>query len=378
MSGGGKIRVLLAGPYPAPGGMTGTYGRILENLRTSPVFASEIEFIPHRVTLPADGNALKRLFVDLVRVGSSLRRRPEILHILMQKYRALYREFPFLEAARALGVRTVVDVRAGTLQRMLSGRSRATRLQNAMMRRLLRRGDALVLECLKDVAFVGEAFGRGGLYLPNVALARDHERIRPNPDPPGPGRPLRLIHSGRYSADKGTGVLLESLRLLSGRDVRAELHLTGQGKEPAILEMIRSFVESPPPGIPVIDHGWSVPDLYALLATAHVFVMPTTWLGEGHPNAVTEAMMAGLGMVLTDWTHREDIVPEGGAILVPPGDPGAVADAVERYAKDPGLLDAARRANRRRVEERFLDRVCYPRLLELYRDLRRARGSADR
>lgn len=369
MSGSDKIRVLLAGPYPAPGGMTGTYGRILENLRGSAVFADEVEFIPHRVTLPVDGNAVKRLLVDFGRSASSLRRGPEILHLLMQKYRALYREFPFLEAARALGVRTVVDIRAGTLQPMLRGRG--TRLQNAMMRRLLRSGDAVVLECLKDVAFLRESFGRDGLYLPNVALAADHERIRPNPDGPGPGRPIRLVHSGRYSADKGTGVLLDALQLLSRRGVEAELHLTGQGKEPEILEQIRRFVESPPPGIPVIDHGWDVPDLYALLASAHVFVMPTTWLGEGHPNAVTEAMMAGLGMVLTDWTHREDIVPDEGAIVVKPGDPAAVAEALERYAKEPGLLAAAREANRRRVEERFLDRVCYPRLLDLYRGLGR-------
>ncbi len=369
MSAAGKIRVLLAGPYPAPGGMTGTYGRILENLRTSPVFAGEIEFIPHRVTLPADGNAARRMLIDLGRAAGSLRRRPDILHILMQKYRALYREFPILEAAHALGVRTVVDVRAGTLQWMLA--RRGARIQNAMMRRLLRRGDAVVLECVKDVAFVRETFGRGGLYLPNAILSRHFERIRPNPEPPGPGVPLRLIHSGRYSEEKGTGVLLEALRILSSRGVRAELHLTGEGREPEIQERIRRSVASPPPGIPVIDHGWDVPDLYALLASAHVFVMPTTWKGEGHPNAVTEAMMAGLGMILTDWIHREDVVPAEGAILVQPGDPGAVADAVERYAKDSALLDAARRANRRSVEERFLDRVCYPALLDLYRSLAR-------
>jgi glycosyltransferase involved in cell wall biosynthesis len=376
VSGAGKIRVVLAGPYPAAGGMTGTYGRILENLRTSAVFADEIEFIPHRETLPADGNAVKRTMVDFARSVRSLRRRPDILHILMQKYRGLYREFPFLEMARALGVKTVVDIRAGTLQQMLQ--STGTRPQNAMMRRLLRRGDAVVLECLKDVAFVRESFGREGLYLPNVALAMDVERIRPNPDRPGPGRPIRLIHSGRYSADKGTGILLEALQILSRRGIEAELHLTGQGKEPEILDQIRRNVESPPPGIPVIDHGWDVPDLYALLASAHVLVMPTTWFGEGHPNAVTEAMMAGLGMVLTDWTHREGIVPEGGALFVEPGDPAEVAEAVERYAKEPGLLEAARKANRRQVEERFLDRVCYPRLLELYRELGQRDRSPDR
>ena len=35
----------------------------------------------------------------------------------------------------------------------------------------------------------------------------------------------------------------------------------------------------------------------------------------------------------------------------------------------PGLLAGARETNRRWVEEKYLDRVCYPRLLELYRQL---------
>lgn len=361
------VRVLLAGPYPQPGGMTGTYGRILENLRQSSIFAGQIEFVPHRVTLPTDGNPLRRMALDLHRARLSLRKRPQVLHLIMQKYRAVYRELPFLEMAQRRNVKTIVDIRAGTLRQMLDRPGH--RLQNSMMRRTLRRGDAIVVECAKDIEYVEREFGRRPLHVPNAVLAADHERLRPTPRLPEAGAPLRLIHSGRYSADKGTGVLLDAARILGERGVRAEVHLTGQGKEPEINAMIDRFVAQPPPGVPIIDHGWDVPDLYELLASAHVFVMPTTWRGEGHPNSVSEAMMAGLGMVLTDWTHREDIVPPEGAIVVPPRNPEAVADAAERYAADPGLLDAARRANRRRVEEQYLDRVCYPRFLALYRQL---------
>ena len=79
--------------------------------------------------------------------------------------------------------------------------------------------------------------------------------------------------------------------------------------------------------------------------------------------------MAGLGMILSDWLHREDIVPEKGAVIIPPRDPAALADAVERYINDSALLVEAGWVNRKFVEENYLDSVCYPRFLELYNKL---------
>lgn len=79
--------------------------------------------------------------------------------------------------------------------------------------------------------------------------------------------------------------------------------------------------------------------------------------------------MAGLGMILSDWIHREDIVPNAGAIIIPPRDPLALAEAVEQYVNDPALLIEAGQVNRKFVQENYLDSVCYPRLLELYNKL---------
>ena len=367
MSGGGRISVLLAGPYPHPGGMTGTYGRILNNLRMSPVFEKDVDFIPHRVTLPADGGFVKREIIDLARGARSLIRRPDVLHFILAKFRSLYREYPILHAAKRTGVKTLVDIRAGSLQPMLE--RRGYRLQNGLMRSLLRAADAVVLECWKDVTFLQDQFEREGLYLPNVALASDFDRVKPSSDAPGDGRPIRLIHSGRYAHFKGTGVLLETMKILSERGLKAELHLTGQGSDPDLLREIRAYADDPPAGIRIVDHGWDVPDLYGLMASGHVFVMLTDWRGEGHPNVVTEAMMAGLAMILSDWRHREDVVPDEGAIIVPSTDHGALAAAIERFATEPGLLARAREVNRRRVKEHYLDSICYPRLLQLYKQL---------
>lgn len=362
-----KIRVLLAGPFPHAGGMGGTYGRILNNLMSSSIFREEIEFVPHRVTLPADGNFFTRYMIDIARFVRSMKNKPDILHFLMQKYKALYREYPMLKIAQAMGVKTIVDVRAGTLQYMLGRKTH--RLQNAMMRDLLRNGNAIALECRKDVGFIKNQFGREGIYIPNAMLGTEFHRIQPANLVLEKDRPIRMIYSGRYSADKGLIVMLQSLDVLSRRGIKAELHLTGQGKESDVLDKIQTYVKSPPPGTRVIDHGWDVPDLYTLLAQAHIFMMPTTWPGEGHPNSVTEAMMAGLGMILCDWFHLSDIVPEKGRIIIPPRDPEALAQAILKYLNNPAELIEAGRTNRTYVEENFLDSVCYPRFLAMYQKL---------
>lgn len=362
-----KIPVLLAGPYSKPGGMTGTFGRILNNMHQSSVFAQEVEFIPFRLTLPADGSLPKRWWIDMVRLCDSIRRKPTIMHLITQKYYSTFREYPLVRTARACGVKTIVDVRAGSLQAMLKRTTH--RLQNLLMRSILLRADRLVLECKKDVPFVQNEFFRDSLFLPNTILESDFTRTVPARLTLTAGQPLKLIYSGRYTAAKGLPVMMQALDVLSARRVPVELHLTGQGAEPVIAELIRRYSAHPPPGTSLIDHGWDVPDLYALLASAHVFVMPTQHPGEGHSNSVSEAMMAGLGMILADWLHREDIVPEKGAIVVPAQNPAALADAAESYFHNPELLQMAGRTNRAFVEENYLDSICFPRLLDLYRHL---------
>lgn len=346
--------------------MTGTYGRILANLQGSSVLAGQVRYLPLRLTLPSDGGPGRRLVTDLRRGLSTIAPGADVFHIILQKYRALYREFPLVRLAQARGLRAVIDIRAGTLQLMLQ--RRGSPIQNALMRSLLRIADAIVVECRSDVHFISARFARDACYLPNAALNGDFERLTPAP-PPCPGEPLRVIYSGRYSAAKGVATLLDGVALLADRGVRVELHLTGQGTEPELDQKIRRACATATDHMRVLDHGWCVDDLFALLSTAHVFVLPTAWVGEGHPNAVTEAMMSGLALVLSDWAHRASIVPEEGALIVPPGEPRAVADALARYALDPDRLARARASNRLHVRSHYLDTVCYPALLDLYRRL---------
>lgn len=92
--------------------------------------------------------------------------------------------------------------------------------------------------------------------------------------------------------------------------------------------------------------------LAALYWNADVFVLPS--YSEGFPFAVLEAMAAELPMVVTPaGALAEVLVPEVDALIVPAGDPTALANAIVRLARDEGLRRRMGASNRRLVRERF-------------------------
>ena len=83
-----------------------------------------------------------------------------------------------------------------------------------------------------------------------------------------------------------------------------------------------------------------------LLAEADVFLLASH--AEGMPNAVLEAMAAGLPVVATGVGAVPEMLPDG--VLVPVGDPGAIARVLLELAGDPERRLALGRRNRERVE----------------------------
>jgi glycosyltransferase involved in cell wall biosynthesis len=98
-------------------------------------------------------------------------------------------------------------------------------------------------------------------------------------------------------------------------------------------------------------------DVPALLAHASVSVMPS--LNEALSNVLLESMAAGAPTVATRVGGTpEALDDEVTGLLVPPGDPRALAGAIGRLLDDPSLAARLGRAARQAVHERFsLDRM---------------------
>jgi glycosyltransferase involved in cell wall biosynthesis len=87
---------------------------------------------------------------------------------------------------------------------------------------------------------------------------------------------------------------------------------------------------------------------------------------EGIPVALMEAMSAGLPVVASRTGGIPELVHhERNGLLVPPADPDALADALERLAKDSALRERMGRAGRETILQEFDQLQCAADLIDL-------------
>jgi glycosyltransferase involved in cell wall biosynthesis len=98
------------------------------------------------------------------------------------------------------------------------------------------------------------------------------------------------------------------------------------------------------------------------VARTHVFVLPAT--GDAVPNPLIEAMAMGRPVITTTARGCRGAVREGAnGILVPAGDPAALASAMARLLLRPDLIPSMARASRALAENRFDSRRINEQLL---------------
>jgi glycosyltransferase involved in cell wall biosynthesis len=96
--------------------------------------------------------------------------------------------------------------------------------------------------------------------------------------------------------------------------------------------------------------------LPAALARAAVFVLPCREAASGErdglPVAMTEAMAVGVPVVATGVSGIPEVVQDGeSGLLVPPDDPDALADAIDRVLADDALRHRLAAGARRAVAD---------------------------
>jgi glycosyltransferase involved in cell wall biosynthesis len=155
------------------------------------------------------------------------------------------------------------------------------------------------------------------------------------PGDPAPGRPL-VLAAGRLAAQKGFATLLEAAA--RWRDIRPEPLLVIAGEGPLAGDLKAQAVRL---GIDARFPGHR-DDLPALFAAAAVFVLPSVW--EGQPLILQEALRAGVPVVATRAGGTPALTGEDAAVLVPPGDPRLLADAVRAVLADEVLAARLRKA----------------------------------
>jgi glycosyltransferase involved in cell wall biosynthesis len=177
---------------------------------------------------------------------------------------------------------------------------------------------------------------------------------------------------GRLTRDKGIPELVQAFDLLRACRPELRLLLVGDREQGDPLPAdTNARLDSDPQ---IICTG-AVPDAAPYYQLMTLFCLPTH--REGFPNCVLEAHAAGLAVVTTTATGAIDSVEDGvTGLLVRPGDPAALAAALERLLREPATASRMGAAGRERVARDFRPESIWDALLALYRDLLRERGIA--
>jgi glycosyltransferase involved in cell wall biosynthesis len=149
------------------------------------------------------------------------------------------------------------------------------------------------------------------------------------------GADKRIVFVGRLVPYKGLLVLLEAVRRLRASGGRAHLYIAGRGPEQPRLER---WVDQAGFREHVTFLGF-VPDaqLGSLYRSADVVACPSLNMLESSPTALEEASSLGTPVVGSNLPGASESIPSDGrrGLLVAPGDPDAVADALGRMMAAP-------------------------------------------
>src|SRR6266487_2178314 len=148
----------------------------------------------------------------------------------------------------------------------------------------------------------------------------------------GDGRPLRILFVGRLVELKGLAYLIEAAARLRDR-VPARIVAIGIGPERERLEALARERNI------AVDFRNKVPDaeLHVAFLTSDVLVLPSIIDARGDTEGLGVALLDAMSYCIPVIASRvggiPDIIEDGvSGLLVPPADPQALADAIERVA----------------------------------------------
>ncbi|MDX1691960.1 MAG: glycosyltransferase family 4 protein [Acidimicrobiia bacterium] len=352
----GPVRVLYCIDHLASGGAEQLLVRYLDHLHGGPVDAAVVTMQtrdgnPVRADVEALGVPVTDLGIGRLRdadAGAKVRAAvadaaPDVVHTQLEFSNVLA-----TRAASRAGIPSLATLHTLDTPSSLSRDGLRYRL---MMRTLRRDADLVVA--------VSESARRHHLRHGRLDAARVttiHNGIDPGPFAEGVGARVRLRHGipgdapvlvtvAVHREPKGIQFMLDALPVLLARRPDTVYLLVGDGPHRRALEE-RANALGVADAVRFAGARRDVPDH---LAAADAFVLPS--LTEALPTVIAEAMAASLPVVATTVGGTPEMVVDGETgILVPPSDPGALADAVGRLFDDGALrarLGAAGRARAR-------------------------------
>jgi glycosyltransferase involved in cell wall biosynthesis len=231
----------------------------------------------------------------------------------------------------------------------------------ALVERAVRRGAWIHTGARSVAAEIIEHFGVDPDRVRVIPPGVDVEAVGGPPRSPSPGPPY-VLGLGRAEPRKDLPGLVAAFDIVAEDHPDLQLRLAGPaGWGEAALEEASTKAAHRDR---IHRMGW-VEDRRAVLAGASVFVYPSRYEGFGLPPL--EAMALGVPVVATAVGALPEVLGEA-ALLVPPGDPEALAAAIHTVLDDADVRERLSAAGRARIAA-YSWPAAVDALVETYRDI---------
>ena len=226
-------------------------------------------------------------------------------------------------------------------------------LRTPLQRRFYRLSMRLADYVLVNAEAVAERLAHARVLGPEriVLIPNGVNTVRFSPQPIRPRHRAGHVMVGSLAnlrAEKGLEHLVHAMVLVRDRYPQERLTIWGDG--PLRADLTRLIDEVGLSGSAELRGATTEPE--TALQAMDIFALPS--LSEACPNVLLEAMASGLPVVATRVGGNPALVEdEVTGLLVPPGDPDALAKAIIRLMEDPMLADRLGAAAREVVCARF-------------------------
>jgi glycosyltransferase involved in cell wall biosynthesis len=174
-----------------------------------------------------------------------------------------------------------------------------------------------------------------------------------------PGEPCRIFTCGRLNPVKGHDILLRTIEILRTRGIDVRLQIAGEDEKGGTgyrknLEALISQknLDDCVELLGAVSEG----RVRRALEEAHIFALAS--LDEGISVAIMEAMAMEMPVIVTDVGGNHELIDHRvDAILVAPGQPGEMADAIQEVLLDRTLSIRLSQASRAKISAKFHHRL---------------------
>jgi glycosyltransferase involved in cell wall biosynthesis len=192
--------------------------------------------------------------------------------------------------------------------------------------------------------------------------------------------PVRILSVGRLVSFKGFEYLIEACEQLRQRSVHFRCEIIGDGP---LRETLQQRIDELRLGALVTLEGALPQDrVIEKLERCDIFALASTSDDKGasdvFPTVILEAMAAARAVVSTTMAGiPESVVDKETGLLVPPGESGLFADALETLCRDRELRTRFGSAGRARIEQNFKIETTVRPLIELLKKQKQAAAFSE-